>query len=56
MIPPKSPIWPTEPKKEIIDVLKKHGILKEKETGKIIIHCSSGGITKITKPDIDILK
>ena len=45
-----------EPKKEILEVLKKHGIITEMETGKVIIHLSCGGITKVTKPNKDYLK
>ena len=45
-----------EPKKEILEVLKKHGIITEMETGKVIIHLSCGGITKVCMPDRNVLK
>jgi hypothetical protein len=45
-----------DPKQEIFAILKKHAIIQDNETGKVIIHMSSGGITKVTKPDKDVLK
>ena len=45
-----------ETKEAILEALKKAGIVEDKETGKVIIHLSCGGITKVTKPDKDFLK
>ena len=36
-------------KKIILDLLKKLGIIKEDDTGQIVLHLNQGGITKIMK-------
>lgn len=39
---------------ELLEVLKRRGIIEEKESGQVILHLSGGSIMKITKPDKDV--
>ena len=43
------------PKKIILELLKKLDIVGNNDTGQIIIHVNNGGITKVVKA-IDVLK
>lgn len=36
-------------KKVIIDLFRQLGIIKDNETGQIILHLNCGGVTKIVK-------
>lgn len=42
-------------KKRVLEFLKNEGIIKEKDTGQVVIHLNEGGITKICK-NVEILK
>ena len=44
-----------EVKREITEVLKKHGIIRDNESGQVVIDMLRGQVMKVRKPDFDIL-
>ena len=42
-------------KKEILELLKKYNVVKEGDTGQLVIHLNDGHITKICK-NVEVLR